>query len=477
VQDQNKQTAEQLLQSLPAAVYATDAAGRITFYNEAAVRLWGVRPRLGSDEFCGSWKLYRTDGTDLPHSECPMAIALREQRPIHGAEAIAERPDGTRVPFIAHPTPLFDHSGKLTGAVNMLVDASNRQISETAMYRLAAIIDSSDDAIVAKDLNGIITDWNQAAERLFGYTADETIGKSVTILIPDERHDEEPEILSRIRRGERIDHYETVRQRKDGSLVEISLSVSPIIDMHGRIIGASKIARDITDRKRQEEQRNILFREMNHRIKNLFSISSALVTLSARYATSTADLVTDLRERFGALARAHALTLQSPTLEEAAYPDTTLHSLIRTIASPYRDQATQARIVISGPDVPLAEQHMAAFALLLHEFATNAAKYGALSTPDGTIDISCVEDGDQFTMIWREFGSHPDAHEADEGFGSFLIRTTVTGALRGTFERTSDDQGLIIKIMVPRDHLAAAPASPKSGSATKSPSHRIIAAE
>jgi two-component system cell cycle sensor histidine kinase/response regulator CckA len=129
-----------------------------------------------------------------------------------------------------------------------------RQSSAEASHRLAAIVESSDDAIVSKDLDGVIRSWNRGAEQLFGYTASEAIGKPVSILIPAERHDEEPGILERIRRGERIEHYETVRQRKDGSLVEISLTVSPIKDSEGKIIGASKIARDITDRRRTEEQ-------------------------------------------------------------------------------------------------------------------------------------------------------------------------------------------------------------------------------
>jgi PAS domain S-box-containing protein len=119
---------------------------------------------------------------------------------------------------------------------------------------LAAIVESSDDAIISKDLDGIIQTWNKAAERIFGYTPEEATGKSVTMLIPEGRRDEEPVILSRIRAGERIDHYETVRRRKDGTLLNISLTVSPIKDQDGRVVGASKIARDITSRKRAQAE-------------------------------------------------------------------------------------------------------------------------------------------------------------------------------------------------------------------------------
>jgi len=125
-----------LLGALPAAVYTTDAAGRITYYNEAAAALWGRRPLLGTSEWCGSWKLYWPDGTPMAHDECPMAIALRENRPVHGMEAACERPDGTMVPFIPYPTPLHDESGRLVGAVNMLVDISERKRAEEQQAQL-----------------------------------------------------------------------------------------------------------------------------------------------------------------------------------------------------------------------------------------------------------------------------------------------------------------------------------------------------
>ena len=243
----------QILDALPVAVYATDPEGCITYYNQAAADFWGQRPALGQDFWCGSYKLYWPDGTPLPLDECPMAIALKTGRPVRGAEAIAERPDGVRVPFIPYPTPIYDASGALIGAVNMLLDISERKNGERAAQRLAAIVESSDDAIISKDLNGTIVSWNKGAERLFGYSAEEIIGKPVTTLMPLERQNEEPGILARIRRGERMDHYETVRQHKDGTPIDISLTVSPVRDGSGRIVGASKIARDITDQKRAAE--------------------------------------------------------------------------------------------------------------------------------------------------------------------------------------------------------------------------------
>ena len=129
-----------VLEALPAAIYTTDAAGRITYYNQAAALLWGQRPELGESEWCGSWKLYWPDGRPLPHDQCPMALAIKEGRPNRGMEAVAERPDGIKIPFIPYPTPLFDSSGTLVGAVNMLVDITDRKRAEEA---LQLIVDES----------------------------------------------------------------------------------------------------------------------------------------------------------------------------------------------------------------------------------------------------------------------------------------------------------------------------------------------
>ena len=189
----------ELVDALPAAVYTTDADGRITYFNEAAATLWGCRPELGKSEWCGSWRLFWPDGRLLPHDQCPMAIALKEKRPVRGMDAIAERPDGTRVPFLPYPTPIYDAAGTLIGAVNMLIDMTEWKRAEGTLQHFAAIVESSDDAIISKDLNGIITSWNKGAERIFGYLAEEMIGKSIKILIPADLQSEENTIIERIR--------------------------------------------------------------------------------------------------------------------------------------------------------------------------------------------------------------------------------------------------------------------------------------
>jgi PAS domain S-box-containing protein len=281
-----------LLDALPAAIYTTDALGRITFYNKAAAILWGTRPELGKSEWCGSWRLYRTDGAALPHDQCPMAITLKEKREVRGVEAIAERPDGTRVNFIPYPTLVYDGSGGIAGAINTLVDTA-RQRAEEYAQRLASIIESTDDAVISKDLDGTITSWNRGAQAILGYTAGEVVGRPITILIPAERLDEEQIFLARIRSGERIDHYETVRRRKDESLIDVSVTVSPIKNAGGKVIGASKIARDITVSRRARLEIAELREQLAHasRIDALGQLSSALAhELSQPLTATTANV-------------------------------------------------------------------------------------------------------------------------------------------------------------------------------------------
>ena len=163
----------ELLDSLPAAVYTTDALGRITYFNEAAVALWGHRPQLGSSEWCGSWKLFWPDGIPLPHAECPMAVALKEDRPVRGMEAACERPDGTRAAFIPYPTPLHDESGQLVGAVNMLVDISERKRAE------------DQQSLLVRELHHRVKNTLATVQAIMGSTAQSarTIGEFQTALI------------------------------------------------------------------------------------------------------------------------------------------------------------------------------------------------------------------------------------------------------------------------------------------------------
>jgi PAS domain S-box-containing protein len=407
----------EVIEALPAAIYTTDKAGCITFYNEAAEVMWGRSPKLGDDQWCGSWKLCWPDGTPLPHDECPMAIALKTGRPVRGVEAVAERPDGTRIPFAPYPTPIFDASGELVGAVNMLVDLTDRKASEENAQRLASIVQSSDDAIISKDLQGIIKSWNRGAERLFGYAAADVIGKPITILIPPERLDEEPSILERIKRGERINHYETIRRRKDGSMVDISLTISPILSADGRIIGASKIARDITERRRAQEQQKVLLAEIMHRVKNTLATVQAIANQTLRRAPAD--------ERAAFTARLHALSKAHDLLTSDKWDRAPLRAIVEAALEPFQ----QDRFTLEGPDTWLNASMSLQVTLAMHELATNAAKYGALRNTTGQVCLTWkLLDAGRLKICWREIGGPAVATPKSKGFGSILIERTFEGA-------------------------------------------------
>jgi len=238
--------ATDLFNTLPIAVYSCDRYGYITYYNQAAVKLWGREPEIGKELWCGSWKIFNPDGKPMYPDTCPMAYTLKNGKAIEGEEIVIQRPDGSQRYVLPYPVPVFNADGELTGATNTLIDITEQKTGELKQAMLAAIIESSDDAIIGKTLAGIITSWNKAAERLFGYSEQEIVGKHISILIPQERLEEEQLIIQRVSNNKIIDHFETIRITKAGAEVPISLTVSPIRDSKGVVIGASKIARDIS---------------------------------------------------------------------------------------------------------------------------------------------------------------------------------------------------------------------------------------
>lgn len=320
---------------------------------------------------------------------------------------------------------------------------------------LAAIIDGSGDAIISKDLQGIIQSWNQGATRLFGYAPEEVIGKSVTILIPKDRLNEEPRILAEIQRGRRILPFETQRLRKDGELIDISLTISPIHNAQGNIVGASKIARDITERRMAQEQQRLLMGEMRHRVKNLFALASAIVTISSRSAGSLDQVVGMIQDRLQALARAHELTMTDAADAIATPPQTDLLALINAILAPY---SSDNRIIVEGPQLLLGGRSVTHIALLLHELATNAAKYGSLSVPEGRLAVQVESNGAHVHLRWEESGGPEPAASGSEtapeadGFGTRLEKG-IAATLKAAVNRDWRPDGLIVSIVVPREAL------------------------
>jgi PAS domain S-box-containing protein len=235
------------------AIVSKDLDGTIISWNRGAERLFGFT----AAEIVGR-SIRLIIPPDRQAEEDQVLARVRQGEVLEHFETLRLRKDGTTVPIALTVSPIRSATGEIVGASKIARDLSRSQLLQRDALRLVAIVDSSDDAIVSKDLNGIVTSWNPAAEAMFGYSRAEMLGQSIRRLIPDDRQQEEDEVLSRIRRGDRVDHYETIRRRKDGTLFPVSLTVSPIRSQDGTVVGASKIARDITDRKRAEEERQRL---------------------------------------------------------------------------------------------------------------------------------------------------------------------------------------------------------------------------
>jgi PAS domain S-box-containing protein len=338
----------------------------------------------------------------------------------------------------ARQLSLPGHPGRMI--LLALHDITERKHSEAANARLASIVESNDDAIISKDLNGVITSWNRGAERLFGYVAEEIIGKPVMLLIPPDRREEETEIIDRILRGQGVESYETVRKRKDGSLIEISLTVSPVKNVQGKVIGASKIARDITKRKRSEEQIAILAREAEHRAKNILATVQATVHLAQ---SDTADgLKRAIEGRIRALANVHRLFVQS------RWAGADLSSLITQELSPYcQDGETLERI--EGTSLLLEPTAAQTIAVTLHELATNAAKYGALSVPAGKVQVKWSRSEDRLVFRWTETGGPLVKPSKHRGFGMRVMESMIRKQLNGAICFDWRPEGLACEIVLP----------------------------
>ncbi|MHA6686039.1 sensor histidine kinase [Mesorhizobium sp. A556] len=311
-----------------------------------------------------------------------------------------------------------------------MVISENARSSQAvdAAARLAAIFDSSFDAIVGKDLNSVITDWNRAAERLFGYTAQEAVGKSVLMLIPENRHMEETDIIDRISRGERVETFETLRLRRDGTLIPVSLTISPIRNSDGEIVGASKIARDISQAKESERRIKLLLREVNHRVKNQFSVIISMVRETAKRAVNPQDFERQIRDRIIALSRSHDLLVTSD------WQGASLFDLVEEHLKPF---GYEEQITLSGPLLTLLPNAVQYIGMAFHELGTNSAKHGALSRGAGRIAVSWQVTSDEagqreLSIIWEETTPSATTDTGRHGFGSIVLQRVAPAAVNGT---------------------------------------------
>lgn len=310
--------------------------------------------------------------------------------------------------------------------------------SEERARQLAAIVESSDDSIVGTDLERRITSWNQGAERLFGYTAKEAVGMPIAALVPDEVRDQELAIFERIRSGERVEPFDTIRRGKTRGSIDVSLSVSPLRNFDGQIVGACSVTRDITERKRSEQRIAMLAREAEHRTKNVLQAVQTVVRLSQ--AQTPEELKRVIEGRVQALANAHSL------LAETRWVDADLGKLARQELAPYLQQ-DRPRVRIEGPGVPVKPSVAQAISVMLHELTTNAAKYGALSVVNGHVEINWVRrSDDRLFLTWTETDGPVVAAPSRYGFGTHVMEALIKIDVGGQLSFDWRAEGLVCEI-------------------------------
>ncbi len=257
----------------PVGIWQCDLTGRITHCNRAAVDFWGRHPPSGPGVWCGALKRYDAAGNEIDPEQHPLAKLARGESETARTELTIERPDDTYYRLILHTRRLLDETGQLVGVYGTLTDTSGHGLTDTKQAMLSAIVQHSDDAIISKDLSGRITSWNGGAERIYGYREAEVIGRPVSLLIPPDRASEEDHILAQIKSGVTIDHFQTIRRDKKGRLIPVSLTVSPIRNAAGKLIGASKIARDISAMVNQQKT-------IRQHMKNLLTLNELSKSIS-----------------------------------------------------------------------------------------------------------------------------------------------------------------------------------------------------
>jgi len=353
-EDSSRYLLAAIIESSDDAIISKNMQGIITSWNNAAQRVFGYT----ADEIVGQ-PILRLIPEELHSEEFEIIKKIRAGERIDHYETVRVRKNGEKFLISVTISPVRDNTGRVIGASKVARDVSDRKRSEDSRFHLAAIVDSADDAIISKDLNGIIKTWNHGAHTMFGYTSEEMIGQPMLRLIPEDLHYEEDEILRKLRAGERIDHYETTRVKKNGDLLEVSVTISPIRNHENKVIGASKIARDISDRKRMEKVLILseklaatgrMAATIAHEVNNPLESLMNLIYLARQSCTESSQAQGYLITAEGELERVSHIARQTLGFyrDTGSPVDVYLHDLIVNVLTVYQSKLLTSRISVES---------------------------------------------------------------------------------------------------------------------------------
>lgn len=335
-----------------------------------------------------------------------------------------------------------------TRSIGLVVDITDRRRAEEANALHASTVTSSMDAIFSIDPDQIIKTWNGGAERLYGYTAAEAIGQPLRLICPDELRDEQSSLYARTMNGKPV-LLETVRRHKDGRLVPVGVSGSPIFAPDGRITGVAAVHRDMTENREVKEQLGFTLRELSHRTKNLLAVVQGLARMIARRSSDIDEFEVRFRGCIQALAHSHDLLVQHD------WQGATLQDLLRAQLASFGGIDSK-KIVVSGPEVTLTPSAMQSLGIVVHELATNATKHGSLSSPAGSVTISWkLDDHDAAKVVWREQGGPPVTEPTHKGFGQVVFER-IGASLDGNITTDFQPAGLVCEITIAANNLLRA---------------------
>lgn len=380
-----------------------------------------------------------------------LRTVLETGQPVSGAEFLLAA-DGSKTErlWTAQFYPLKVEDAVI-GAGIVCEDITDKKQAELTQAHLAAIVESARDAVVSFNTDARVRSWNPGAERMFGYTPEEAIGRRSGFLVPPASGEPENGVFDRVMAGENV-YIEAKRRRKDGSDIPVSIGASPMRDDRGRIIAVSTMFRDISEQKRREEHTRFIMRELSHRSKNLLAVIQAMGRQTARTSRNLEDFHSRFNARIAGLARSHDLLVKQD------WHGVPVTELVQGQLAPFIDR-TEEQLRYAGPALLLKPEAAQNIGLALHELATNASKHGALSSPKGRIEIhwelSNQSGQRRFRMTWCERGGPPVKPPADRGFGRTVVEVMVGRALDGEAHINWHPEGLEWHLDVPATCVAA----------------------